>query len=140
MGAKKKAERTSRAVAEGLNCLGVLLCGPAFKKLQPDVGQVLDHWEREYAPTFREIGADLKRSGRARLVSALAALSSAARATGTPGDLAPLRSAIRDVMAALGMPLAKLSPAESGVCELHGSKCPALSANVSETASPGSLV
>ncbi len=126
MTASERAERISRTIAEGLNCLGVLLCGPAFKKMQPDVRQVLDHWERAYAPTFREIGADLKRSGRARLVSALAALSSAARATGTPGDLAQLRGAIRDVMAALGMPVPKLSPTESAICELHGSDCPVL--------------
>ncbi len=126
MDARKRAERRSRAVAEGLNCLGVHLCGPAFKKLQPDVRQVLDRWEREYAPVFREIGADLKHSGRARLDSALAALSSAAGTMGTPGDLGALRSAIREVMAALGMPVPRLSTAESAVCELHGSTCPIL--------------
>ncbi len=124
-----KATRIAQAMGEGLNCLGVFLCGPALRRMRAEAPQLLRRWETDYAPTFREAAAGVRRSNRAKLDSALSRISSAA-ITGVdldaPEQLAALRRAIREAILAFEFPMPDLTPAEAAICELHGSACPML--------------
>lgn len=124
-----KATRMAHAMSEGLNCLGVFLCGPALRTMRSEASGLLERWNADYAPTFREAAAGVRRANRAKLLSALGRISSSA-AKGVdldaPEQLTALRLAIREAIEAFEFPLPKLTPAESAICELHGSSCPLL--------------
>jgi len=125
MDSAERATRISQAVSETLNCLGILLCGPALRKHGPDVHKMLEHWEQEHAPTIRELGSD----GHPGLHSVVERLASNIRAgvdVNAPEQLAAIRLAVREFMMVLGVPLPSVSPAESVICELHGAECPML--------------
>ncbi len=51
----EKASRLAHATSEGLNCLGVFMCGPALRKCLGEAPDLLRRWESEYAPVFRQI-------------------------------------------------------------------------------------
>jgi hypothetical protein len=117
----------AQTVSEGIACLAVFLCAPALGKLRAEAPGLLQRWELEYAPAFRKI--DLAASGgdRAKFVAALAKISAMVRAgvdLDAPGQLAALRSAIREAMTAVGLPLPAVAPADAAICELHGAACP----------------
>lgn len=121
--------RKAQAVSEGLNCLGVLVCGPAFHRYRAEATKALERWESDYAPVIREVAPGLQRVDQARLRAAFEKVSAMAKAgvdIDAPEQLAALRVAIREALRAFGVPLPDLTPEESAICELHGSACPLL--------------
>lgn len=121
--------RTALAVSEGFNCLGLLVCGPAFRKFRTEASQALQRWETDFAPAIREVAPGLQRVDQARLGAALERISSMAKAgvdIEDPEQLAALRLAIREALRAFGVPLPDLAPEEAAICKLHGSACPIL--------------
>jgi hypothetical protein len=123
----KKVARLAQAVGEAVNGLGMFLCGPALQRFRPDASQLRGLWETDVAPTLREVAPALPRADGAKLDAAIEKISRAVKAgvdVDVPEQLAPVRLAIREAMAALRLPLPELTPAESAVCELHGSACP----------------
>jgi hypothetical protein len=125
----ERATRFARAVSEGLNCLSVFLCAPGLRKFRDQAPDLLHRWEAEYAPVFREIGIPDRRGAPAALSAGLAKISSLV-AVGVnldaPDQLFSLRSAIRDVFAAMGVPTPVIPASAAAVCELHGEACPFL--------------
>lgn len=121
-----RSGRQAQAVSEGLNCLGLFLCEPAWRKAKVDAGEVLQKWEAEYAPVFRELAPEVAARGRTGYLDGLDRLSAVSRqdvAAATPAELAALRTNIRTLMIDLGVPLPTLSAADASVCGLHGSTC-----------------
>jgi len=122
-----RAGRMAQAVSEGMNCLGLFLCEPAWRKGKVDAGEILRKWEAEYAPVFRELAPELAARGRTGYLGALDRLSAMSRQridVGVPDQLAALCGTVRAVMLDLGVPLPTMSPAETSVCGLHGKECP----------------
>lgn len=118
---------TAQAVSEAVNGLCLFLCGPSFRSLGTDAPALLAQWDAEYAPVLRMITVPASRGGTPRLGGALDRLSAIARAGFDPGAAAqvkPLRDAVRDALAAVGIPLPALTSAGATVCELHGDDCP----------------
>lgn len=116
----------AQAVSEGLNCLGLLLCEPGWRKGKVDAGEILRKWEAEYAPVFRELAPELTARGRTGYVEgldSLSAVSSQRIQLGTPAELAALRTTVRALMIDLGVPLPNFGAADASVCGLHGSTC-----------------
>jgi hypothetical protein len=116
----------AQAVSEGLNCLGLFLCEPAWRKANVDAGEVLRKWEAEYAPVFRELGPEVAPRGRTGYLGGLDRLSAMSRQgidVGSPDQFAALRTTVRALMIDLGVPLPTLSAADASVCSLHGSTC-----------------
>lgn len=129
MDAGDRATRMAQAMSEGLNCLGIFLCAPAFRKFRAEAPGLLRRWETDYAPTFRHAVAGVRPRNRAKLEAALTKISSGATSEvdlDSPEQLAALRLAIREAILAFEFPLPDLTPAESAICELHGSACPLL--------------
>ena len=127
MDREPEAIRTARRVAEGLNCLCVLMCGPAFRRVQAKAPALLGRWATEYAPVFRAL--DAPQGDPAALRAAVAKLSALAAAgfdADAPDQVAALRGAIRAALTALGVAMPVLSPEDAAVCELHGASCPVL--------------
>lgn len=119
----------AQTVSEGLGCLALFLCAPALGKLRAEAPALLQQWELEYAPAFRKVDLAATGGDRATFLSALAKISTMAGAgvdLDSPEQLAALRSAIREVMTALGLPLPVVTPDDAAVCELHGAACPVL--------------
>jgi len=121
-----RATRMAQAVSEGLNCLGLFLCKPAWRKGKVDAGEILRKWEAEYAPVFRELAPEVSARGRTGYVGGLDRLSAMSRQgidVGSSEQLAALRTTVRSLMIDLGVPLPTLSAADASVCGLHGSTC-----------------
>jgi hypothetical protein len=121
--------RIAEALGNGLDCLAVFLCDPALRAMRSEAPGLLRRWEADYAPTFREATAGVRRSNRAKLHSALARIAGAA--TGgvdldAAEQLASLRLAIREAIVAFEFPLPELTPDEAAICALHGPACPML--------------
>jgi hypothetical protein len=125
----EKATKFAQAVSEGLNCLGVFLCGPALRKYGAPGPDLLRRWEVEYAPVFQNIELPARGGDSARFRAALAKISSLV-ASGVDLDatdqLASLRAAIRDLLTAMRFPVPVVPSPDAAVCELHGTSCPAL--------------
>lgn len=118
----------AQAVAEAVNGLCLFLCGPSFQSLEADAPALLRQWDAEYAPVLRTIEPPPGRSS-AGLRGALERISAIARAgfdPGAPAQLRPMRAAVRDALAAMGIPLPALTSPGAAVCELHGAECPLL--------------
>lgn len=118
---------TAQAVTEAVNGLCLFLCGPSFRSLQADAPALLREWDAEYAPALRVLEPPTGRPGAAALEAALARISAVARSgfdPEAPEQVAPLRVAVRDALAAMGIPLPVLTSAGAAVCELHGAECP----------------
>jgi hypothetical protein len=116
----------AQAASEGMNCLGLFLCEPAWRKGEVDAGEILRKWEAEYAPVFRELAPEVSARGRTGYVGGLDRLSAMSRQgidVGSPEQLAALRTTVRSLMIDLGVPLPTLSAADASVCGLHGSTC-----------------
>lgn len=129
----EKATKFAQAVSEGLNCLGVLLCGPALRKLRDQVPELLRRWETEYAPVFRQIDLPAANGDPAAFSACIAKISSLIAAgveLDAPDQLGALRAAIRDLLAAMRFPIPPVPPAEASVCEFHGAACPVLEGGV----------
>lgn len=129
MKAADKVTRMEQTLGKGLDCLAVLLCGPALRAMRSEAPGLLRLWESDCAPTFREAMAGVRPANRAKLRSALGRITIAA--TGgvdldAPEQLAALRLAIREAIVAFEFPLPVLTPAEAAICELHGPACPVL--------------
>ncbi len=123
----EKATKLAQAVSEGLNCLGVILCRPALRKLRDQAPELLRRWKSDYAPVFRQVGPPAARGDTSAFSAALAEISSLIAAgvdLDAPNELASLRGAIRDLLVAMRFPIPTLSPADAAVCELHGTACP----------------
>jgi hypothetical protein len=130
----EKATRFAQAVSEGLNCLGVFMCGPALRKCREEAPNLLRRWESEYAPVFRQIQLPATNGDAAAFSASVAKISSLVAAgmdLDAPDQLAALRAAIRDMLAAMRFPIPTVSAAEAAVCELHGAACPILKADAS---------
>lgn len=129
MDAADKVTRIAQAMGKGLDCLAVFLCGPALRAMRAEAPGLLLRWQADYAATFREAMAGVRRSNRAKLDSALGRISDAATRgvdLDAPEQLAALRLCIREAIVAFELPLPELTPAESAICELHGPACPML--------------
>jgi hypothetical protein len=129
MTAGDKATRMAQAMSEGLTCLGLFLCDPAFRRFRSEAPGLLRRWETNYAPTFRHAVSGARPGNRAKLEAALKKISRAATTDvdlDEPEQIAALRLAIREAIVGFEFPLPELSPAESALCELHGSACPML--------------
>jgi hypothetical protein len=125
-----KATEWAQTISEGLNCLGVFLCGPALAKFRTEAPALLQRWESDYAPRFRQLsqtapGGDLGVFGTA--LARISTLVGGSIDLDSPEQLASLRGAMRELITALGFPLPSLSAADAAVCELHGAACPVLS-------------
>lgn len=64
-------------MSEGLNCLGVFMCGPALSKYRVEAPDLLRRWEAKYAPVFRQVGPPAAPGDAAMFSAALAKLSCA---------------------------------------------------------------
>jgi hypothetical protein len=123
----EKASTFAQAVSEGLNCLGVFLCGPALRKYRAQAPDLLRRWEAEYAPVLEKI--DLPASGldgaafRAS-VAKVSLLVAAGVDPNSADQLTSLRAAFREMLAAMRVPVPVVPPAETAICELHGAACP----------------
>jgi hypothetical protein len=125
----EKATRLAQAVSEGLNCLGVFMCGPALRKFRGQAPDLLRRWESEYAPVFRQVGAAGARGATAAFSAALGRISSLIAAgidLDVPDQLAALRAAIKDMLVAMRFPAPTVPASEAVICELHGAACPVL--------------
>ena len=126
-----KATDLAQIVSEGLNCLGVFLCGPALRSLRAEVPALVRQWNDDCAPLFAKLDLAAARGDTAAFRSALGRISALTSGGFDPDDaarLGELRGAIRALMTALRVPLPVLSPADAKVCELHGAACPVLAA------------
>jgi hypothetical protein len=127
VGREPEAIKDARRVAEGLNTLCVLMCGPAFRKVQARAPALLRRWEAEYAPVFRSLDAPQGDTATLRsAVDKISALAAGAFDPSAPDEVTALRGAIREALTALGVALPVLSPEAAAVCELHGEDCPVL--------------
>jgi len=129
MNSAEKATKFAMAMSEGLNLLGIFLCGPALRKLREQAPELLRQWETEYAPVFRQIDMPAANGDPAAISASVAKISSMVAAgvdLDAPGQLARLRGAIRDLFGAMRFPIPALPAAEATVCELHGPSCPVL--------------
>jgi hypothetical protein len=85
--------------------------------------------ESEYAPVFRQIDLPAISGDPAAFSASVAKLSSVVAAgmdLDAPDQVAALREAIRDMLAAMRFPIPTFPAAEAAVCELHGAACPVL--------------
>lgn len=129
MARQREPAAAAQAVAEAVNGLCLFLCGPSFQSLKADAPALLRQWDAEYAPVLRGIEPPTGRSSAETLRGALGRISAIARAgfdPDAPAQLRPLRAAVRDALAAMGIPLPVLTSAGAAVCELHGAECPLL--------------
>jgi hypothetical protein len=125
---RDRAAKQAQAVSEAVNGLCLFLCGPTFEGLKADAPSLLRQWEDEYAPVLRALDLSAARGDSAALRAALGRISSVSAAGFDPesaAHLRGLRGAVRDALAALGIPLPKLTAEGARVCELHGPACPA---------------
>jgi hypothetical protein len=131
MDRKRDQATTAQAVSEAVNGLCLFLCGPSYAALKGDAPALLRQWDAEYAPVLRMIALPRGQGSSVALGAALSRISVIAKAGFDPGSdeqLRPLRVAVRDALAAMGIPLPVLTSAGAAVCELHGAECPALAA------------
>jgi len=128
MDPRDRQREFSRVISEGLNCMGVFLCGPAFEKLGPHLPDLLRQWETECGPKLDRIGN--YSSGQLPALRPAVARVSAIVSAGVDfkswENASELREAIRGVMVALGFTIPVVPPTEASICELHGSECPVL--------------
>lgn len=127
-----EAARLAQAISEGMNCLGIFLCGPALAKSRAEAPALLKEWVTAYEPAFRKVSVawDNRHIDRQAYVSAVAKVSLLASAgidLDAPDQLARLRAAIREMFEAIRIPLPTLPSNETAVCELHGAACPVAS-------------
>src|SRR5512133_3783970 len=114
MDPSEKQVRISRALSEGMNCLGIFVCGPGFAEYRAEAESALARWEADYAPGFREIAshADLWiRGGDAGAFrSAVARISELATAgvnLDAPDQLAAVRGAVWQLLGSMGPAIPK---------------------------------
>jgi hypothetical protein len=124
-----KSSELARAVSEGGNAFGALLCTGALASLRAqgtdaEIAALLADAVRTYGPAFRQVGKLVK--GARGVEPALARLEALARGGidfGRPEAVAEVRAAIREVLSGVGFELPR--HAGPGVrCELHGRECP----------------
>lgn len=128
------AAALARSVTEGGNLFGVFLCAGSLAALRekgsvPEVNGLLVEGLQKYAPAFRAMRKLVK--GAKDVEPALERLEVLARLGvdfDRSGDVADLRTAIRELLGNLGFDLPLHAPGPGVACELHGRECPALGA------------
>jgi hypothetical protein len=129
-----KPAALAQLVTEGGNLFGAFLCSGALATLRakgsvPEVNGVLVEGLQKYAPSFRAMRKLMK--GAKDVEPALQRLEALVRIGvdfDRPGDVADLRTAIRELLSNLGFDLPRHAPGPGVACELHGQICPALGA------------
>jgi hypothetical protein len=129
-----KPAALAQLVTEGGNLFGAFLCAGTVASLRAkgsvrEVNALLEEGLAKYAPAFRQIRKLVK--GAQDVEPALQRLEALVRIGvdfDRPGDVADLRTAIRELLSNLGFDLPRHAPGPGVACELHGQICPALGA------------
>jgi hypothetical protein len=125
------AETLARSVQQGGNFLGVFLCTGALAALRaragsPELNDLLVRGLATYAPAFRAMQQAVEGPEVEPALERLDALTRLGVDFDAPGEVAPLRAALRELLAKVGFELPGPLRGEGVACELHGAACPSL--------------